>query len=311
MSAAVMDAFLHRLETLEKYHARVSALEQRVSELSDENAALRRCLAGAAVVSDEMIAAELHRLDFARLLRRHPVWTAPVTDVVSTEVFHYIGASTGKPWVFGSACRQFREHFMDSSSTDHLRVMYAIGGISTRDEVVARVDRYDATARFWEAVASLPTPRQGFAAVAFGGRLHALGGAGRDGEPLPLVERYSPESASWEVAAPLPTARVGLAAVAVGGKIYAIGGVDRNGETVGDVARYDPVTNGWVQVASLPTPRSDLAAVVLDGKIFTLGGYGGGRYLSTVERYDPDHDRWEQVSPMPTGRSGLAAAVVG
>jgi hypothetical protein len=75
---------------------------------------------------------------------------------------------------------------------------------------------------FWTAKASMPTTRDGFAAVAVNGKIYVIGG--HYGAYLGTNEEYDPATDTWTAKASMPTPRSGLAAVAVNGKIYVIGG---------------------------------------------------------------------------------------
>jgi len=159
----------------------------------------------------------------------------------------------------------------------------------------------------WTTAASLPTARDGLAAVAGpDGSIYTIGGANNSGD-LNTVEMYDPATNAWTTATSLPTARAFLAAVAgPDGRIYALGGEIGSG-SVNEVEVYDPASNTWTTTASLPTARDGLAAVVgPDGRIYALGGYDTGA-LNTVEAYDPASNTWTTVASLPTARYGLAA----
>ena len=67
-------------------------------------------------------------------------------------------------------------------------VLYAVGGYDG-DSYLSSVERYDAAADAWTAVASMSTKRYGLGVAVVGGALYAVGGYG-DGGRLSSVERY-------------------------------------------------------------------------------------------------------------------------
>ena len=159
----------------------------------------------------------------------------------------------------------------------------------------------------WSGVASMPTAREGLAAVEGpDGRIYAIGGLSSSFSVLNTVEAYTPGTNTWTTVASMPTARWDLAAVlGADGRIYAIGGY--NSGQLNTVEAYKPGTNTWTTVASMPTAREGLAAVVgADGRIYAIGGINGG-FHNTVEAYTPGTNTWTTVASMPTARTSLAA----
>jgi N-acetylneuraminic acid mutarotase len=163
----------------------------------------------------------------------------------------------------------------------------------------------------WKAKKSMPTPRQGLAAVTVNNKIYTLGGFA-DGYALSSNEQYDPATDSWKPATPMPTARLGFAAAAVNGKIYAIGGQNIPAYSVlGTVEEYDPATGTWTSKAPMPTPRYELAAVELNGKIYAVGGTDNRRTpFTTVEEYDPVSNTWKSMANMSMARSALSAVAV-
>ena len=88
--------------------------------------------------------------------------------------------------------------------------------------------RYDPTANSWSTVASMPTGRDGLAAISHGSKIYAIGGI-TGSTKLSVVEAYDPAANSWSTVAPMPTAR-GVAAALNGDTIYVVGG--NNGASV-------------------------------------------------------------------------------
>jgi hypothetical protein len=100
---------------------------------------------------------------------------------------------------------------------------YAVGGVCCFGPgfpPLATVERYNATANTWSAVAALPTSRSFPAVVGASGLLFAIGGSGGATSALvPTVEAYDPSLAAWRVKTPMPSTGVPRA-VQIGGVIY-------------------------------------------------------------------------------------------
>ncbi|MBN1244811.1 hypothetical protein JXA31_04380 [Candidatus Bathyarchaeota archaeon] len=179
--------------------------------------------------------------------------------------------------------------------------------------VVDTNEEYDPATDKWAFKTPMPTPRYGFAIVAYQNKLYCIGGASNFQPPngfygailTGVNEVYDPATNTWETKASMPTARIGLQANVVGDKIYLIGG-DPN-RTINEV--YDPATDTWETKEPMPTVASSYASAVFDNEIYVIGGYGSGN-LNQI--YNPETDKWRLGAPAPLGvTDGAAGATTG
>jgi hypothetical protein len=183
--------------------------------------------------------------------------------------------------------------------------VYALGGTTDDAGVVATVDRFDAVAGVWTAVAPMQTARRYFGALCLDGLVYVVGGKGADNQPLSSVERYDPAANAWSFVAALNDGRWGHAVCVLNGCVYAVGGGITTHSATSSVDRYDPATNSWTRVAPYnpivaPTQpyQKCSTACVLDGCIFASEVEGDIEdSLASVKKYDPPTDSWSAVDP--------------
>jgi N-acetylneuraminic acid mutarotase len=174
-------------------------------------------------------------------------------------------------------------------------------------------EEYDPTTDTWTFKTPMPTPRYGFAIVAYQNKIYCIGGASNFQPPNGFYgailtranEVYDPATDTWETKAFMPTARVGLKANVVNDKIYLIGGYPNR--TFNEV--YDPTTDSWSTKEPMPTGASYYASAVFDNEIYVIGGYGSGN-LNQI--YDPETGKWRLGAPAPSSiTDGAAGATTG
>ena len=115
--------------------------------------------------------------------------------------------------------------------------LYAIGGRDSElGQEISETDVYDFETGTWRTgLASIPTPRGGFAAVAVGSEILVLGGEDAGGAHSE-VEAYDTRTDRWRALDPMPTARHGIQAALCNGAVYiAAGGTTEGGENPTDV----------------------------------------------------------------------------
>jgi N-acetylneuraminic acid mutarotase len=187
--------------------------------------------------------------------------------------------------------------------------IYRIGGAgsaeenSSRPELLATVDAYNATTGAWQVLAPMHRARQLFAA-AFGadGMLYVFGGYGGPAwgiervegesdetyatrikemehlahEALRSVEVYDPATNRWSVRAPMPVGVEGAgAALGADGRIYVVGGAISysNPAACREVQVYDPATDRWSEGPALNEARQGhMVVATKDGRIYAIGG---------------------------------------
>ncbi|MHB9138446.1 MAG: FlgD immunoglobulin-like domain containing protein, partial [Victivallaceae bacterium] len=151
----------------------------------------------------------------------------------------------------------------------------------------------------------IPTKRELFATISYGGRIYTIGGANFRVD-YNALEAYDPETDKWKVLAPMPTPRYRFAAVAVDGRIFALGGGNAGNWTLSTVEEYNSRTNTWSSRPPLKIGRTNHKAVVLNGMIVLFGGNSG-----VIEIYDPvsGNSRLDVVTPPEFANA--PAAVIG
>ena len=156
--------------------------------------------------------------------------------------------------------------------------------INTSSEVKALKKIYP-----WTIKATMPTARNGLAAVAVNNIIYAIGGW-NGSSVLSANQAYDPSTNTWSTKASMPTARDGLATVAVNNIIYAIGGTNTAQTVVYSTNEaYNPSTNTWSTKTAMPTGRSYLVAAAVNNIIYAIGGGATGPvYLTTNQAYDPE-----------------------
>ena len=188
--------------------------------------------------------------------------------------------------------------------------VFVVGG-ATVAAPLAVVEAYNPVSGNWTGnftvgvpFASMPTPRESFAAAAIGAELYTAGGRTTGGGAVSVLESFNPATNAWTTRAPMPAPRAALGAGVINGILYAVGG--ELVTPLDTLEAYDPGGNSWTPLAPMPTPRRSLAVAVAGGLLYAIGGDAAG----TVEAYDPVSNTWSAKAPLPTPRSGLAAGTI-
>jgi hypothetical protein len=135
---------------------------------------------------------------------------------------------------------------------ERLEVTYVMGGRDNGGTLLS-MERYDASAEQWSAVAAMGTARIFCGACVVAGELY-VSGVADEINFLSTVEKYSPSSDTWSAVAPLPTACSNHAAVAVGSDMYVLGGsAGAAGPIMASVLKLDITQGTWSHVAPMPT----------------------------------------------------------
>ena len=122
-----------------------------------------------------------------------------------------------------------REHLAAAAAGTRV---YALGGRSAGiDTNTRRFEVYDAKARRWTRLASIPLARGGTGAAYANGRIVSIGGERPQGT-IASVYAYELRTKRWRRLADLPTPRHGLGVVAGAGRVYAVAGGPQPGLTV-------------------------------------------------------------------------------
>ncbi|MCL1970224.1 MAG: hypothetical protein FWF66_02015 [Candidatus Bathyarchaeota archaeon] len=185
--------------------------------------------------------------------------------------------------------------------------IYAIGGVSDGVGIMDINERYDPAADTWVTLTSMPTPRSGFAIVAYQNKICCIGGYSADKHNLPhqvlvnVNEVYDITTDSWSTKAPLPVDESYVQALVVDEKIYAV--------TQQALYVYDPVVDYWASKTSTPIQGIHGYSVVVDNKIIVVDQVAHDSYLDYSEVrviatmkimiYDPKTDVWSKGQTSP------------
>ena len=120
-------------------------------------------------------------------------------------------------------------------------LFYAIGGLTSANQVTGLVEEYDPQADDWRTVLPLPSTRWRLTAAAIDGRVYALGGVDDLGNTHAEVLRLAPP-AVWVSALPLGLGRFSHATAALDGIVHTTGGLLPSGLATAIHEVLDPAT---------------------------------------------------------------------
>lgn len=192
-----------------------------------------------------------------------------------------------------------------------VRGMSPAGQAATTTAAPAPAPTAVSAASQWRALAAIPSPRDGFALVAYDQeqKLYVIGG--RDGATTSAAtDRFDPASNLWVSLADKPIAISDAHAISLRGKIYVPGGIDAAGTVRDTLEFYDPREQRWGQAKRLPAPRSRYALVAWEGRLYLIGGWDGVELHRDVFVYDPLTDTWSDGPALAAPLQGAGAAVV-
>jgi hypothetical protein len=150
-------------------------------------------------------------------------------------------------------------------------------------------EAYDPAVDRWTRLASMPTPREHLAVVAFQGRLWAIGGRSSFfGTQHATVEIYDPATDAWEMGPPLPQGRGGIAAIALPDRIFVFGG-ESPLRIFSSTEMYEPGGDRWIAKEPMRTARHGIGAAEVSGRIWLPGGATrpGAARTGVNEAYTP------------------------
>jgi N-acetylneuraminic acid mutarotase len=207
--------------------------------------------------------------------------------------------------------------------------MYVIGGFTAEGgtgtffPLTRRVHVYDAAAKSWKELASLPSQAAGnHSGVASDGQfIYVVAGQFTDtyGNGTNTAWRYDIAGNKWTQFVSLPAIRFGGNAFVANGFLHFLGGdkADRSTPTTDHWAidLSDP-ESGWQSRADLPRAADHFSHAEVNGKFYVFGGEHGHHGLgpdasatyiqhSDVYMYDPATDNFTQKTSMPFGSSHL------
>ncbi len=182
---------------------------------------------------------------------------------------------------------------------------YSIGG-TTGTASFGDVNRYDAQAQTWTAVAPLPTAASAVGAAAVGGSIVVHGGWVDSGVSS-QTSVYDPVSDSWSDGADAPAAVSAMGTAVLDGKVYSVGGCTTSSCTPMSAAvmAYDVEADTWEQLADYPSAVAFASCGAVDGQVVCTGGNPGTGGVAASYAYDPGADAW---SPLPDAPFDVWAA---
>jgi N-acetylneuraminic acid mutarotase len=182
--------------------------------------------------------------------------------------------------------------------------IYAIGGYKawnrSTDNAVGTNEVYDPATNSWTILAPMPTPRWGFAIVAWQGKIYCMGGSSFDEQgqsvSLRVNEIYDIATNSWTTKEmPLELSLVGQV---VNEQIFVM-------PLIGDALyRYDPVSDEWTTKTPMSLWDGSVNRLVaVDGKLIVIFNCAVKApemsnsldpMVKAVMIYDPQTDTWSE-----------------
>ncbi len=166
------------------------------------------------------------------------------------------------------------------------------------------------------ALAPLPAPVSGEAAVASGAGLLILGGLDSSGASASGVFRMDTATGRLRPAGALSGPLHDAAAAALPGRVLVFGGGSAASSDAVQALPAPPPGGGGpagataTVVGHLPTVRSDLSAVTVGRDAYVLGGYDGRAPIDSVLRTG-DGASFTQIAALPTPARYMAATALG
>ena len=175
------------------------------------------------------------------------------TNNASVKTVERYDVAAGR-WELGQPCSTSRA---GAAAVAFEGELYVLGGASDAlfgSVLLKSVEKYDAAARTWRAVAPMHTSRGGLAAVVLDQQIYAIGGYDDSVTCLNTVERFEPKTNTWSPVAPMQSPRARLGAAVLGRFIYAVGGYNGS-ERLQSVERFDPAVGRWESVPAMSFRR--------------------------------------------------------
>ncbi|KAK0382817.1 hypothetical protein NLU13_9912 [Sarocladium strictum] len=188
--------------------------------------------------------------------------------------------------------------------------------ILTLGASVAASPVYSSSAKRWQKLAPIPSPRQEQATVALSDTKIAIVGGivsnenGTGVVTTDLVQVYDIPSDSWSTVEPLPSAMNHPNAAVVNGKLYLLGGLTPE-ETAAWQATtacwvYDPEGDVWAELEDMPEDEGRGSATI----VLVPGPAGEQRSVATVTTYDTETGEWSVWPSLPLERDHAGGAVI-
>jgi DNA-binding CsgD family transcriptional regulator len=175
----------------------------------------------------------------------------------------------------------------------------------TREATPETIANVDVSER-WRALAPMPEPRVGMAAVAYADDIFTIAGKGPEGASGEVF-RYSQAENAWQSLTPKPTPVYGVQGALIGEKIYVPGGLTTGGLLVNTLEIYDPRQDSWETGAPLPVFVANYALADFEGLLYLFGGTDGEQPMDIVWIYDPTENKWSAGTALSSPREKATA----
>jgi hypothetical protein len=175
-------------------------------------------------------------------------------DVSTVECYNVVSGM----WVEVAPMATARSQFGLCQLSDG--ALFATGGYSSDDVVLASVERYDPDLDTWSVAPPLPRPRYAHCACAVGDALYVLGGIEIDEEgeehTVNSVLKFDSRTQTWSEVAPMPAERDNAGACVLGSNIHIFGGRNDDMGKTSTTYRFSTETNEWATLAPMPNALS-------------------------------------------------------
>ena len=141
-------------------------------------------------------------------------------------------------------------------------LVYAIGGLSDRNEFLRTVERYDPRKKVWSDVTPMQVARYFACAVEMNGKIFVIGGQSSSGAYLSSCEALDPSTEEWASLPNISVSRQAAGVTRLGYRIYLFGGCNNSG-SLDSVECYDDRKRSWEAIARMPCKRSWVQCGVL------------------------------------------------
>ena len=178
------------------------------------------------------------------------------------------------------------------------------GGRNTKGASLAPVLRYEPSTGLFTALAPLPEPLQGAAAVTFANRPLFIGG----GDAKPTANVGALVDGKVSIIGRLPEARTDAQAVVLDKTLYIVGGYDGAKEPLTMLASADGTTFRQIGVLLQGNRRGTLVGV--GAFLYLIGGEENGTASARILRIDPTDGAVTQIGRLPAPLSGAVGFVL-
>ncbi|CAE8629661.1 unnamed protein product [Polarella glacialis] len=195
-------------------------------------------------------------------------------------------------------------------------LIYALGGLDARLQVLARAEAFDPSAGTWKMLPRMGSRRTGLAAVGVQKKIYALGGHNDLDGSLASCEVYEPSVGEWRAFHPMQSCRSFLGAVAVSDVLYVLGGFNEHEVVHASMEgfRILDFSEGplWMPLPSMSAQRFKVGVAAARKCIFAIGGMArsqGVDVANFMEGYDIAAGMWTKLLPQPhlCSMSGVAS----